>query len=123
MGSFSFIEALKSVIVNFRDFKGRARRSEYWFYLLFECTIDFGLSILANVTGINAFTIIMYVFNIVLLVPGLALCFRRMHDTGKSAWWLLPALISFLGQAYMMLWFIKDSQPGENQWGPNPKEK
>ena len=54
-------------------------------------------------------------------MSGLALLFRRMHDTGKSAWWLLPAIIPFAGQIYMMLWFIKDSVPGENQYGPNPK--
>ena len=76
---------------------------------------------LGNVTGIRAFITAMYVFNIVFLVPGLAVCFRRMHDTGKSAWFLVPALIPFLGQIYMMLWFLKDSQPGENKYGPNPK--
>ena len=117
----SFIEAIKSVITQYSNFHGRARRSEYWYYLLFECIIDFGLSILGNVTGIMIFLIVMWIFNLVLLVPGLAVCFRRMHDTGKSAWFLLLALIPIAGQIFMMLWFLKDSQPGENQWGPNPK--
>lgn len=118
----SFFEAIKSVLTQFNNFHGRARRSEYWYYFLFECAIDFALSFLGGRTGIGAFTIVMYIFNVVLFVPGLALLFRRMHDTGKSAWFLLPCLIPFAGQIFMMLWFLKDSQPGENQWGPNPKE-
>lgn len=117
----SFFEAISSVLTQFNNFHGRARRSEYWYYLLFECVIDFGLSALGNMTGIRIFTIVMYLFNLALLVPGLALCFRRMHDTGKSAWLLLPALIPVAGQVFMMLWFLKDSEPGENMYGPNPK--
>ena len=117
----TFVEAIQSVFTQFNNFHGRARRSEYWWYLLFECVIDFGLSFLGSYTGIGAFTIAMYIFNLVLLVPGLALCFRRMHDTGKSGWWLLPAMIPIAGQIYIILWFLKDSQPGENQYGPNPK--
>lgn len=117
----SFFEAIKSVITQFNNFHGRAQRSEFWWYNLFECVISFGLSIMGNVTGIKAFNIAILVFTVVFLVPGLAVCFRRMHDTGKSAWWLLPALIPIAGQIYMMLWFLKDSQPGENQYGPNPK--
>ncbi len=57
----------------------------------------------------------------IILFTGLALLFRRMHDTGKSAWLLIPCIIPMAGQIFMMLWFLKDSQPGENQWGPNPK--
>ena len=117
----SIFEAVRSVITNFKDFHGRARRSEFWWYNLFECIINFGLSFLGNMTGIRAFIWGILVFNVVLFIPGLALLFRRMHDTGKSAWWLLPAIIPFAGQIYMMLWFIKDSVPGENQYGPNPK--
>jgi uncharacterized membrane protein YhaH (DUF805 family) len=117
----TFFEAIKSVISQFNNFHGRARRSEFWWYNLFECVVCFGLSIIGNVTGIQAFIIGIYVFQLLLLLPGLAVCFRRMHDTGKSAWWLLPALIPVAGQIYMMLRFIKDSQPGENKYGPNPK--
>jgi len=82
----SFIEAIKSALTQFKNFHGRARRSEYWWYYFFECVLYFGLSFLGNYTGIKAFTIAMYVFILALLFPGIALCFRRMHDTGKSAW-------------------------------------
>ena len=117
----SFTESIKSVLTNFKDFRGRARRSEFWWYYLFECIINFGLSGLSNLTGIKAFVWGILVFNVVLFIPGLALLFRRMHDTGKSAWLLIPCIIPMAGQIFMMLWFLKDSQPGENQWGPNPK--
>ncbi|MCR4655258.1 MAG: DUF805 domain-containing protein [Lachnospiraceae bacterium] len=59
--------------------------------------------------------------NVIMLVPGLAVCFRRIHDTGKSSWWLLPALPPIAGQIYMMPRFLKDSQSGENRYSPNPK--
>jgi uncharacterized membrane protein YhaH (DUF805 family) len=117
----TFTQAIKSVLTQFNNFHGRARRSEYWYYFLFECSIDFILSFLGNKTGISAFTTVMYIFNFALFIPGLALLFRRMHDTGKSAWLLLPCIIPVAGQIFMMIWFLKDSQPGENQWGPNPK--
>lgn len=117
----SFVEAIRSVFTQFSNFSGRARRSEFWWYYLFECAVCFGLSIIGNVTGIDVFTKGIFVFQVIMLVPGLAVCFRRMHDTGKSAWWLLPALIPVAGQIYMMLWFLKDSEPGENKYGPNPK--
>ncbi|MBP3806635.1 MAG: DUF805 domain-containing protein [Oribacterium sp.] len=117
----SFTEAIRSVLSNYKDFNGRARRSEFWWYYLFECIVNFSLSGLSHATGIKAFVWGIYVFNVVLFIPGLALLFRRMHDTGKSAWLLLPCIIPVIGQIFMMLWFLKDSQPGENRWGPSPK--
>ena len=80
----SFAESVKTVITNYKDFHGRARRSEFWWYYLFECIINFGLSALGNITGISGFTWGIVVFNVILFVPGLALLFRRMHDTGKA---------------------------------------
>ena len=77
----SFIEAVRSVITNFKDFKGRARRSEFWWYYLFECIINFGLSWLSNATGIKGFVWGILVFNVVLFVHGLALLFRRMQSS------------------------------------------
>ena len=117
----TFTEAIRSVITQYTGFGGRARRSEYWYYFLFECIVNFALSGLAQFTGLNLFNTLIGLFNLALLLPGLAVCFRRMHDTGKSAWYLLIGLIPVLGQILVMLWFLKDSEPGTNQYGPNPK--
>ncbi len=80
----NIVDIAFEIDANFRNFHGRARRSEFWWYYLFECIINFGLSGLSNATGIKAFVWGILVLNVVLFIPGLALLFRRMHDTGKS---------------------------------------
>lgn len=117
----SFVEAIQSVFTQYVGFSGRARRAEYWYFFLFECIVNFALSALGNITDMNLFNILITLFNLAVFLPGLAVCFRRMHDTGKSAWYLLIGLIPIVGQILIMLWFIKDSEPGTNQYGPNPK--
>jgi len=117
----SFVEAIRSVLTQYVGFSGRARRAEYWYFFLFECIVNFVLSMLGNITDMNFFNILITLFNLAVFLPGLAVCFRRMHDTGKSAWYLLIGLVPIVGQILIMLWFIKDSEPGTNQYGPNPK--
>ena len=122
-----FKEAIVHVLNNYATFTGRARRSEYWYWALFIAIVSGAISLLMNLcaegsilrtllTGIDS------LFSLAVLVPGLAVCWRRLHDIGKSGanwfWVFLPVV----GWIMLIVWFCKDSQPGENQYGPNPKE-
>ncbi len=117
----SFMDAVKSCFSQYVGFKGRARRSEYWYFCLFEIVVDVVLSVLMSVTGARIFGILSGIFGLACLLPGLAVAIRRMHDIGKSGWFILCGLIPVVGFILLIVWAAKDSAPGENQYGPNPK--
>ena len=105
-----FIKCFKQ----YADFKGRARRKEYWMFTLINGIIGF-------VMGLLGLTILSWFYSIAVFIPSLAVCVRRIHDIGKSAWWILLFLIPVIGWIWLIILFVQDSQPGENQWGENPK--
>ncbi len=108
----SFIEATKLFFTRYADFKGRSRRSEYWWASLATFIVTSVLTaIIPSLVGI---------WNLVILVPSIAICIRRMHDIGKSGWWILVNFIPVVGQILLIIWACKDSTE-DNQWGPNPK--
>lgn len=117
----SFTEAIQSVFTQYVGFSGRARRSEYWFFFLFNMIISAVLNVLTRVTGASIFGVLAGIVSLALLLPGLSVAIRRLHDTGKSGWFILFALIPVVGAILLIVWYCKDSQPGENQYGPNPK--
>ncbi len=114
-----FAEAVKTVVGKYADFSGRARRSEYWFWTLALFIGYIVLVILAAVAKPLAF--LAFIFYLAVLVPSLAVGARRLHDTGKSAWLLLLGLIPFVGGIVLLVFFVQDSAPGDNEHGPNPK--
>lgn len=105
-----YIEVLKKYAV----FTGRARRSEYWYFTLFNTLISYGITILMSVTGASILGIVSLIYTFGVLIPSIAVAIRRMHDVGKSGWF---CLIPF----YNLYLAIQDSEPGSNQYGPNPK--
>ena len=121
------------VLRHYADFSGRARRKEYWMFALFN--IIFMPVWLFLFTAVFAFVnsdlpdfrIVAAAYNacssygIVMLLPGLALAVRRMHDLGKSGWTLLVGLIPFIGGIWLFVLMLIDGEPGENRFGPNPK--
>ena len=123
----------KVVFENYANFSGRARRSEYWYYTLCNVIISFVMYILVIISvaigsdgespGILFYLIygILMLYALATFIPSLAVVVRRLHDTGKSGWYYLIGLIPLVG-AILLIFFIMDSQPGSNQWGPNPKE-
>lgn len=115
----SFMDAVKSVFSQYAGFSGRARRSEYWYFYLFNFCVSLVISILANVVKPLGFLSIIW--SLAVLIPGLAVGVRRLHDIGKSGLFLLFALIPLVGAILLIVWFATDSQPGDNQYGPNPK--
>ena len=100
------------------DFKGRARRKEYWMFVLVYIILALIIGIIESILGIHFLSPILY---LALLLPSIAVGIRRLHDIGKSGWWILVALIPLIGTLYLLYLMIKDSQPGANQWGENPK--
>ena len=115
----SFTDAVKSVFSQYVGFKGRARRSEYWWFVLFNIIVSVVISLLASLTGWNFLSIL---YSLAVLLPGLAVAVRRLHDIGKSGWFYLFAFIPLVGAIILRVWFCKDSEPGANAYGPNPKE-
>ena len=154
----SFGEAIKSVFSKYATFSGRARRSEFWYFYLFNLIVSVGLNIVA--IFVPSIKYLSFIYSLGILVPNLAVSVRRLHDIGKSGltllWFLVPSfiiimlltlmvtvfttsnnesghstfIILYLFFALILLalsimfivWMARDSQPGENKWGPNPKE-
>ena len=110
--SISFPEAMRLFFARYTDFKGRSRRSEYWWATL-------GIGILGYVIG-SVLPDLSWIWTLAVLVPSIAMCVRRLHDTGRSGWYYLFILLPVVGQILLIIWFCGDST-GENQWGPNPK--
>ncbi|MCD7761445.1 MAG: DUF805 domain-containing protein [Clostridiales bacterium] len=117
----SFSQAVTSVFSQYATFSGRARRSEYWYFTLFNILVNIVLSIVS--TAIPILIWLDFIYAIAAIVPGLAVCCRRLHDTGKSGALMFLALIPVIGGLILLIWVCQDSQPGVNQYGPSPKDQ
>jgi uncharacterized membrane protein YhaH (DUF805 family) len=114
----SFQEAVTTVYTQkYVDFSGRARRSEYWFAWLAAFLVSIVITIIGRILDTQ---VLSYLFDLAILLPGLGVAIRRLHDTGKSGWWMLIALTG-VGVIVLIIFFVMDSQPGTNQYGPSPK--
>jgi uncharacterized membrane protein YhaH (DUF805 family) len=115
-----------TVLKKYAVFSGRARRKEYWFFLLFNLIFLAVATILDSVLKLNfarqPYGWIYTLYTLAVLIPSLAVAIRRLHDVGKSGWWLLIALVPLIGAIWLLVLYVRDSQPGENAYGPNPKE-
>lgn len=107
------------VLQNYVGFSGRARRTEFWMFILFNFLAAFVLGILDRILGLGGFLGGLYALAV--LLPTIALWVRRLHDTGKSGLWLLIALIPAVGVIVLLVFACLDSEPAANQYGPNPK--
>ena len=126
-----FQTALRSFWTRYRDFKGRSRRSEYWFIQLFLVVTNIAVAIIDLALmgwDVDRFVanggggIVGLVWILVTIVPALAVLVRRLHDTGKSGWWALVGLLPLVGAIVLLVFTVTDSSPGENKFGPSPKE-
>lgn len=109
-----FTEAIKHVFKNYVTFTGRACRSEYWYFVLFSVVVSLILTRTPRA--------ISYIYSAAVFLPSLAVTVRRLHDIGKSGWFWLLSIIPVVGPIILIVWFCRDSDPGPNEYGPNPKE-
>lgn len=133
----SMMEAVRHVFGNYATFTGRARRSEYWYFYLFNILLVLVLSTLsialflieggsggnmqASVAVSGIINIALGIYGLAIIIPSLALCCRRLHDIGKPGSYMLFALVPVVGGILLLVWALQDSEPGDNQYGPNPK--
>ncbi|QEE48572.1 DUF805 domain-containing protein [Flavobacterium alkalisoli] len=110
---------LKVVRDNYANFEGRARRSEYWYYTLMNILIIFTLAILTMVSSIFTFVYAIYALGVI--IPGLAVAVRRLHDINKSGWFILVGLIPVIGSIWLLVLFATEGDRGDNQYGADPK--
>ena len=116
-----YLQALKK----YADFSGRARRKEYWFFVLFNIIISVVLTVcdvfMGTYSAAASIGILTGIYTLAVLIPGIAVSVRRLHDTGRSGWWLLIVLVPLIGALVLLIFMFIDSQPGQNAYGPSPK--
>lgn len=116
----NFSTAVSTCFSNYVTFSGRAPRSEYWNWVLFVLIASVVLTAIDyGVFGYQA-GLISGIFSLIVFLPGWAVTVRRLHDIGRSGWWVFITLIPLVGVIVLIVWLIRESDPGENEFGPNP---
>jgi uncharacterized membrane protein YhaH (DUF805 family) len=110
-----------AVLKNYVGFDGRARRQEYWMFTLVNLVIEVILYALGSISHSVIFTAINGLYGLALLLPGLAVFVRRMHDTGRSGWWFFLGFVPLVGAIILLVWLATDGNQGPNRYGPDPK--
>ena len=116
-----YLAALKK----YAEFSGRARRSEYWFFALFNVIFIIVAMGLDNLLGLTIMDLpygfFYFAYALAMFIPGLAVFVRRMHDIGKSGWWYFIALIPIIGAIWLLVLCLTEGTLGDNEYGPDPK--
>ena len=121
-----FATAVRTSLSKYAVFRGRASRSEFWFFVLFNLFVGLAATVLDSVLqtdyqGYATGGIINTVSGLVLLVPTFAVAARRLHDSGRSGWWLLLILVPVLGWIALLVFYCLDRTSGANRYGPQPQ--
>ena len=123
------IEAVKHVFQNFANFSGRARRSEYWYFVLFNVIVSAALSVFNKQVPTQVAGEVMMItqnkilsaYQLLVFIPSLAVTVRRLHDVGKSGWNYLWILLPIIGWIMLLVWECRDGERMDNRFGPDPK--
>ena len=114
------------VLKNYAVFSGRARRKEYWMFVLFNMIFAIVAIILDNILGTAiegiGYGLFYILYCLAVLIPGLAVLVRRLHDSGKSGWFFFIVLVPIIGGIWLLVLLCTDGNAGENEYGANPKE-
>ncbi len=143
----TFSESVKTVLHDkYATFNGRASHSEYWWFFLFNSVISVPLLVLGMIigavfgfsasgicgsgmsecglvglgTGVGIGYVLVLLYGLAVIVPGIAVAVRRLHDTGRSGWWYLISLVPSVGDIVLLVFMLLASTPGDNVYGPNP---
>lgn len=106
------------VMKKYVDFTGRARRKEYWMFFLINILIAMAVGVLDAILG---FGLLGGIYALAVLLPSLAVTVRRLHDTGRTGWWILIGLVPVIGFIVILVFMVLEGEAGENRFGPNPK--
>lgn len=110
-----YLEVLKKYVT----FSGRARRTEYWMFVLFSVIASIILQVLDGVLGLTP--MLAGIYSLAVLLPTLAVAIRRLHDTNRSGWWLLLAFIPLIGIIALIVFFCLEGEKNDNRFGLDPK--
>ena len=109
----------------FAVFTGRSRRKEYWFFALFNfiallllATADYATGTLDEEMGVG---LLSGIYTLAAIIPSIGVSIRRLHDIGRTGWWVLIGFVPLIGSIVLLVFALLDSQPGDNQYGANPK--
>lgn len=121
----TMMDAVKNCFQNYANFSGRARRSEYWYFFLFNFLVSAALGILGRAAGQGAMSTLLDslagLYSLATLIPGLAVAWRRLHDIGKSGGYWFFWLIPLVGWIFILVWYCRAGEQGANAYGPDPK--
>ncbi|MFE9811488.1 DUF805 domain-containing protein [Streptomyces sp. NPDC005227] len=109
------------VLKKYASFQGRARRSEYWMFALFNVVIALVLIGLAAATKSTVFYVLYVAYILAVVLPSLGVLVRRLHDTGRSGAWFFISFVPFVGGLVLFIFTVLEGNPGPNEYGPNPK--
>ncbi len=115
-----YLDVLKKYAV----FSGRARRMEYWMFVLFNIIVSVVLVFVDGMLGLSlgeGVGLLSTLYGLAVLLPGIGVAIRRLHDTNRSGWWLLIGFVPLIGLIVLLVFMVLDSTPGENRFGSNPK--
>ncbi len=116
-----YLEALKKYAV----FSGRARRMEFWYFVLFNIIVAVVLSLIDRLLGTFSATgnigLLSGIYSLAVLIPTIAVTVRRLHDTDRSGWWILINLVPLIGSIVLLVFELLPGTPGSNRFGPDPK--
>lgn len=117
----NFSEAIQSGFNNYARVSGRASRSAFWYWVLFVWLGGFGAGIVdMAMFGYDSIYPFSSIFTLATIIPNLTVSVRRLHDTGRTGWWLLIWFIPIIGFIILLIWFIQQGEPGANEYGPDP---
>lgn len=116
------MENYTKVLKNYSDFSTRATRTEYWMFILINFLIMVCISIVIGTVNKTIESIVSALYGILVIIPAIAVTVRRFHDISKSGWWIFISFIPIVGTIIFIILMARDSTPGANLYGPNPKE-
>ncbi len=112
------------VLKNYVGFSGRARRKEYWMFVLFSIIVSLVLGLIDGVLGTatwNQIGLLGGIYTLAVLTPSIAVGVRRLHDIDKSGWWMLIVFIPLIGAIVLLVWAVMEGTRGSNRFGSDPK--
>ncbi len=116
-----YLAALKK----YAEFSGRAGRKEYWYFALFNVIFILVAMLLDNILGLTIMNLpygfFYFAYAVAMVIPGISVFVRRMHDIGKSGWWYFIAFIPLIGAIWLLVLCLTEGTPGDNEYGPDPK--